>query len=50
MKKNIILGYSAPMINIFGVVAERGYSVSGDDFDQDTTLPGFGSEGDELFY
>ena len=52
MKKNIILSYSAPMVNIYEIVAERGYSASaGDIFDQGTTLPGFGSEdGGELIY
>ena len=44
MKKNI-LGYTAPEMNIFEVVAEKGYSVS-----TGTTLPGFGSEEDELVY
>ena len=45
MKKNIILGYSAPEVSVFEVVAERGYSVS-----TGTTLPGFGSEEDDLIY
>ena len=44
MKKNI-LGYTAPEIDIYEVVAERGYSVS-----TGTTLPGFGSEEDDLIY
>ena len=44
MKKNI-LGYTAPELNIYAVVAERGYSVS-----TGTTLPGFGSEEDDLIY
>ena len=44
MKKNI-LGYSAPEVNIYKVVAEQGYSVS-----TGTTLPGFGSEEDDLIY
>jgi hypothetical protein len=44
MKKNI-LGYSAPEVNIYEVVAEKGYSVS-----TGTTLPGFGSEEDDLIY
>ena len=44
MKRNI-LGYSAPEVNVYEVVAERGYSVS-----TGTTLPGFGSEEDELIY
>ena len=49
--KQTVLSYSAPEIDIFEVVAERGYSVSelvpggvG------STLPGFGSEEDELVY
>ena len=44
MKKNI-LGYTAPEVNIYEVVAERGYSVS-----TGTPLPGFGSEEDGLIY
>ena len=50
MKRNI-LGYSAPEVNIFEVVAERGYNVS-----EPVTggvgsmLPGFGSEEDDLIY
>ena len=44
MKKNI-LSYSAPVVNIYEVVAERGYSVS-----TGTTLPGFGSVEDDLIY
>ena len=42
MKKNI-LSYSAPEVNVFEVVAERG---DGDS----VILPGFGSEDDELVY
>ena len=51
MKKNI-LGYTAPMVNIFEVVAERGYNVSEPIIGggTSTTLPGFGSESDELVY
>ena len=45
MKKNIISSYSAPEVNIFEVVAERGYIVS-----TGTSLPGFGSEEDDLIY
>ena len=49
--KKIVLSYSAPEIDIFEVVAERGYSVSepvpGGTI---TTLPGFGSEEDTLVY
>ena len=50
MKKNI-LGYTAPEVNIFEVVAEKGYNVS-----EPVTggvgsmLPGFGSEEDDLIY
>ena len=49
--KRIILGYTAPEVNIFEVVAERGYNVS-----EPVTggvgsmLPGFGSEEDDLIY
>ena len=51
MKKNI-LSYSAPMVNVFEVVAERGYNVSDPIIGggTGTTLPGFGSETDELIY
>ena len=51
MKKNI-LGYTAPMVNIFEVVAERGYNVSEPIIGggAGATLPGFGSEGDEFVY
>ena len=38
MKKNIMLSYSAPEVEIFEVVAERGYEVS-------TTEPNFGLPG-----
>ena len=41
--KKTILSYSAPEVNIFEVVAERGYGDS-------VILPGFGSEEDELTY
>ena len=44
MKKSV-LSYSAPQIDIFEVVAERGYIVS-----TGTSLPGFGSEEDDLIY
>ena len=50
MKRNI-LSYTAPQIDIFEVVAERGYNVS-----EPVTggvgsmLPGFGSEEDDLIY
>ncbi len=43
--KKTVLGYSAPQINIFEVVAERGYIVS-----TGTSLPGFGTEEDDLIY
>ena len=42
MKKNI-LSYSAPEVEIFEVVAEKGYGDS-------AILPGFGSESDDLIY
>ena len=50
MKRNI-LSYTAPQIDIFEVVAEKGYNVS-----EPVTggvgsmLPGFGSEEDDLIY
>ena len=51
MKRNI-LSYSAPEINIYEVVAERGYNVSEPIIGggTSTTLPGYGSENDELIY
>ena len=50
MKRNI-LGYTAPQIDIFEVVAEKGYNVSEPvTGGTSTTLPGFGSEEDELIY
>ena len=45
MKKNIILGYSAPQVEVYEVVAEQGYIVS-----TGTSLPGFGTEEDDLIY
>ena len=49
--KKTILGYTAPEIEIFEVVAERGYSVSEPvPGGVGSTLPGFGSEEDELIY
>ena len=45
MKKNIILSYSAPEVEIFDVVAERGYEVS--TTEPDFGLPGFGTESDD---
>ena len=50
MKKNI-LGYTAPEVNIFEVVAERGYNVSEPvSGGIGSMLPGFGSEEDDLIY
>ena len=45
MKKNIMLSYSAPEVEVFEVVAERGYqnSVEYPSFE----LPGFGTEDGE---
>lgn len=43
MKREIISSYSAPMVEIFEVVAERGYGDS-------AMLPGFGTESDEFIY
>ena len=50
--KKTVLSYTAPEINIFEVVAERGYNVSDPVIGggTGTTLPGFGSENDELVY
>ena len=51
MKKNI-LSYSAPEVSVFEVVAERGYTTSEPIIGggTNTTLPGFGSESDDLIY
>ena len=50
MKRNI-LSYTAPEVNIFEVVAERGYNVSEPlPGGVGSTLPGFGSEEDDLIY
>ena len=50
MKRNI-LGYTAPEVNIFEVVAERGYNVSEPvSGGIGSMLPGFGSEEDDLIY
>ena len=50
MKRNI-LSYTAPEVNIFEVVAERGYNVSEPvSGGVGSMLPGFGSEEDELIY
>ena len=50
--KKTVLSYSAPMVNIYEVVAERGYNVSDPIIGggTSTTLPGFGSESDDLIY
>ena len=49
--KKTILGYTAPEIEIFEVVAEKGYSVSEPvPGGIGSTLPGFGSEEDNLIY
>ena len=50
--KKTVLSYTAPEINIFEVVAERGYNVSEPVIGGGTgaTLPGFGSESDDLIY
>ena len=52
MKKNMISGYSAPKVNVYEVVAERGYTTSEPIIGggTSTTLPGFGSESDDLIY
>ncbi len=50
MKRNI-LSYTAPEVNIFEVVAERGYNVSEPvSGGVGSMLPGFGSEEDDLIY
>ena len=51
MKRNI-LSYTAPEVNIYEVVAERGYNTSEPIIGggTSTTLPGFGSESDDLIY
>jgi len=43
--KKTVLSYSAPMVEVYEVVAEKGYIVS-----TGTSLPGFGSEEDDLIY
>ena len=50
--KKTVLSYSAPAMNIYEVVAERGYNVSEPIIGggTSTTLPGFGSEDDTLIY
>ncbi len=50
MKRNI-LSYTAPEVNIFEVVAERGYNVSEPvSGGVGSMLPRFGSEDDDLIY
>ena len=51
MKRNI-LSYSAPELYIFEIVADRGYNTSEPIIGggTSTTLPGFGSESDDLIY
>ena len=50
--KKTVLSYTAPEVNIYTVVAERGYNVSEPIIGggTGTTLPGFGSEEDDLIY
>ena len=50
--KKTVLSYTAPEMNIYTVVAERGYNVSEPIIGggTGTTLPGFGSEEDSLIY
>ena len=50
--KKTVLSYSAPEVNIFEVVVERGYNTSEPIIGggTGTTLPGFGSESDDLIY
>jgi hypothetical protein len=49
--KKTVLSYSAPELNMFEVVAEKGYSVSEPvPGGIGSMLPGFGSEEDELVY
>jgi hypothetical protein len=49
--KKTVLSYSAPELDIFEVVAERGYSVSEPvPGGVGSMLPGFGSEEDDLIY
>ena len=50
--KKTVLSYTAPEMNIYTVVAERGYNVSDPIIGggTSTTLPGFGSEDDSLIY
>ena len=49
--RKTVLSYSAPEMDMFEVVAERGYSVSEPvPGGIGSTLPGFGSEEDDLIY
>ena len=49
--KKTVLSYSAPEIDIFEAIAERGYSVSEPvPGGIGSMLPGFGSEEDDLIY
>ena len=50
--KRDILSYTAPEVNVFTVVAERGYNTSEPIIGggSNATLPGFGSESDDLIY
>ena len=50
--KRDILSYTAPEVTVFTVVAERGYNTSEPIIGggTNTTLPGFGSESDDLIY
>ena len=43
MKKNMILSYSAPEVEIYEVAAEGGYGTS-------SLLPSFATEEDDLVY
>ena len=43
MKRDILLSYTAPSVDVYEVVAERGYGES-------VALPGFGTENDEFIY
>ena len=42
--------YSAPEVEIYEIAAERGYGDSLIGGGTDSTLPGFGSESDDLIY
>ena len=51
MKKSNMI-YNAPQVDIYEVTVESGYNVSEPIIGggTGTTLPGFGSEGDDLIY